>query len=1003
MGFSIGLSQLSKRRQIHSMDENTLFPGYIHREEERAILQAADKVRQSRESRAVLLYGPGGSGKTWLIRQLTMDRAADEQIVWLDAIDVDDSEYWLLSNLESYIAKQIDPHDQYFGRYKQYISRLPNYARPRIGHETVVSHLARIKRVFQDCYRDYVTQTGKTVVISFDTVETMRGMYLLLTLTQWMKALSATLFVLSGRPPNDEDEAPDPIRNELSDPYQGMPVTTVTLGEFTQDAALRYLHSSSAASLDDDEKAKLVHLTRGHPLWLAFTISYLQDRGMPEEAGGPLDTVRATVPYRGELTPEGQALREAFKRRLVTPYREVDFWHEAIKRLAVVRQRVNQPIWQRLMGDWQLPSGLQDWDEAWGALLRTPWIRPRANRRYVTLHDAVAEELGQRIIPLHDRDLQWRVDLWRRAADIYSYLIAQPKADLDAQLTDLDNRLQEVGEVALPGDEARASSRVERAFVEEVAELDARKHELDQLRAVGFVYRLLCDHKSGCDEFLRMFEDAKARHDVLFQDLLAFEMQRFLPDGVQTYAFGDVVRDVIEDFRAWLRARPGLYREIGLSMADYLINNEQSPAAKDLLEQLPLAGAEFGHRYRREILLANACIRIDGEVRHGLDHCRAALAEAMELRPPECYKHIAEAQKELGFYFRNEGMWREADNAYREARNAISESLLTSGGSEEDREEMASIQTNWAYVKGLEGEYRDGVNLAESAITVRHRLGRAQGEASAWSVCGEVYRYERRFELSWRAYENAEQIFHEQRNWSWLGLIYQEQAICLFQAAQDGVVLTPNRDQLGQAKRLITLALDICHEQAVRGYPSALNRAGRIFGGEDHDVGLEYLARGIDWSRRLSDGWFLFANLIEYVELSYAAWAATGKQRYRDAITRHAGDIAQAIAAYEFPDLRGRWYLVQGHLGIHDWEASEDSQHLDAALAKYAEGFAKIAQGYVGSSGAAAVPGEFKLFSTLLKKLPSDIQADWLRHLRREWGLLSRGSDLLLARLEELH
>ena len=42
------------------------------------------------------------------------------------------------------------------------------------------------------------------------------------------------------------------------------------------------------------------------------------------------------------MTQDGLNLHEDFKRRLVTPYREADFWHEAVKRLAVVRQSVNE-------------------------------------------------------------------------------------------------------------------------------------------------------------------------------------------------------------------------------------------------------------------------------------------------------------------------------------------------------------------------------------------------------------------------------------------------------------------------------------------------------------------------------------------------------------------------------------------------------------------------------------------------------------------------------------
>ena len=171
------------------MDEETLFPSYVTRGEEQQIRQQEALVREDRSSRAVLLYGPGGVGKTRLVRQLAQASVADPMTVWLEPVDVDDPEYWLLSNLERKVAARLDPGNKYFAPYLKYLSQLPSYTRPRIGHETVVSHLGRIKRVFVDCYTRFVADNDKTVVIVLDTVETIRGMYLLLTLTQWMKAL----------------------------------------------------------------------------------------------------------------------------------------------------------------------------------------------------------------------------------------------------------------------------------------------------------------------------------------------------------------------------------------------------------------------------------------------------------------------------------------------------------------------------------------------------------------------------------------------------------------------------------------------------------------------------------------------------------------------------------------------------------------------------------------------------------------------------------------------
>src|ERR1700722_8457077 len=218
----------------------------------------------------------------------------------------------------------------------------------------------------------------------------------------------------------------------------------------------------------------------------------------------------------------------------------------------------------------------------------------------------------------------------------------------------------------------------------------------------------------------------------------------------------------------------------------------------------------------------------------------------------------------------------------------------------------------------------------------------------------------------------------------------------------DGVSLLPGRDSADQAKRLITRALDICRDQSMRGYPSALNRAGRIFGA-DFDTGIDYFAQGADWARQLSDGWFLLANLIEYAEANYRAWSETGKVAYIDQIAARQGEIEDAISEYEFPDLTGRWELIQGHLALRRWAESHDAQELDVALRNYVDGFKLLAQGFVGSSGAAALPDEFGRFARFFGGLPEGGEADWQQALRREWSNLEEGSTLVLARLEEIY
>ena len=969
------------------------FPGYIARAEEGLIRQQAARVGADQRSRAVLLYGPGGVGKTRLVRRLAQTHDPDDQARWLEPIDVDDSQYWLLSNLEQRVVEQIDPAGTYFLRYREYLSQFPQYPGPRVGQELLVSHLGRIKKVFIDCYRAYVEATGRPVVITLDTVEVIRGMDLLLTLTQWMKSLPGTLFVLSGRPLTSADSV-DPIRRELEDPHRSIELTTVELTEFGPAAALEYLEASAVATaLSATEKTKLVHLTRGHPLWLALTVDYLLAKGIPEEAELPLADIQAALPARGIPAAAGRALEDAFKRRLVTPYRETDFWHEAIKRLAVVRKSLNLAGWQELMADCALPGDTATWPEAWDRLLRTPWIRPRANERYVTLHDALADELTRRLLPLHDQDQQWRRSLWRRAVDIYGRLTDQPEQELRQRIADLDG---EGARAAGAGSKDRR--RLVENFIAAVGRLSAEKRELDQLKASRLYFQLLSDFDAGSRQFLAYFEAARRQHDLLFENLIAVEMQRFLPATARLVTAGEAEGEVMDDFHRWLDGNPAIHVDIGLSIAGHLVENEQPHRAVKLLEALPITPDLPVAGYRRSIMVGNAVMKIPGRVKEGKKHFAAALSAAQELRTDDRAKLVAEAHKEMGFYLRNEGQWALADEAYQQAHDVLSTGMSRRSPAE-DREEMASIQTNWAYVKGLRGNYREGLSLVDSAITVRRRLDLRQGEGTSWSVRGELLRFNLQFEQAWVAYETAQRIFEGIRDWPWLGIVYQEQAICLLQAAQAGVTALTERDARAVAEERITYALDICHEWNTRGYPSALNRAGRIFGQRDPDRGLDHLRKGVEEALRLSDGWFWLANLVEYVELSYRVWATTGERGYRDRIAACADDIATAVTDYDFPDLRGRWELVQGHLGLRDALDSGDPDPSAAILDHYASGFLDVARGYAASHGAAAVAAEFRVFAELFTKLPDDRQEAWEEALREAW----RSSTPLMACLEQLY
>src|SRR5690348_5752585 len=101
------------------MTENALFPQYIHRPEEGLILDEVAQVRGDRQSRVLLLYGPGGVGKTQMVRELAKRGGRSNKVVWVQPVDIDDPEYWLLPRLERHVMEKLDPKRKFFREYRE--------------------------------------------------------------------------------------------------------------------------------------------------------------------------------------------------------------------------------------------------------------------------------------------------------------------------------------------------------------------------------------------------------------------------------------------------------------------------------------------------------------------------------------------------------------------------------------------------------------------------------------------------------------------------------------------------------------------------------------------------------------------------------------------------------------------------------------------------------------------------------------------------------------------
>ena len=164
---------------------------------------------------------------------------------------------------------------------------------------------------------------------------------------------------------------------------------------------------------------------------------------------------------------------------------------------------------------------------------------------------------------------------------------------------------------------------------------------------------------------MALCDRAAQRRDPLFMELISHEMEQFLPRTQPGEVLDEVVDLVTADYRRWLVAEaPELHVAVVIQIAAFLLRSEQPASALELLDNLPVP-ADPELRYRIAIERGNASMRIPGRVRHARAQIIDALQHAQQLGSmDERSLREAEAYKELGFYYRNLGLWKDADDSY---------------------------------------------------------------------------------------------------------------------------------------------------------------------------------------------------------------------------------------------------------------------------------------------------------------------------------------------------
>ncbi|WP_420642382.1 hypothetical protein [Candidatus Leptofilum sp.] len=955
------------------MDEGVklkLAPPTFHgrRHELAQIIEMATSTRPNHGSSVLLLEGPGGMGKSMLVRQATDELEKNHSEIYVvGPLDMDDTNYHIASNVGLQIAHKLG--EKYFTRYIEANRKYQGHEIQAVDRTTIHIHLALGDRYFVEDYSRFARKNR--VVIFADTVETIRGTHIWSYFSRMIASLPNTLFVLSGRRSSPYGLEKRPFSSE-KERFGNMPnigkdgVDVIQLQGWPKQEARAFIANTSGGStLLKDDIERLLYLSRCQPLHLTLALQHLPrmpvlDRNVAEiKQTAPLyaNEFDATIPAKESLAPdiefddlgdEGKSLVTQFNRELLLHMADSSPLSQTMRRIAHLRRRIDKEMYARIVTFSPAIRDAPTWDE----LIKQPWVRKRTGG-YVTWHDIVGELLRKHIWPIRDSSGKKRKLLSQQAITLYTELIKNLQVKINKLNSKYDLRLKKINEQE--GD----ALFLEEDFpelVELTSQLLELRRRLWPIEAEKLYYELDADVQAGYQAFLRAFNQAGQAGQLIVRELFLSEMEPFLQ------AFEPGSNEYFEI----------VFRQIQTAVGD----NLQDVAAEKIAHLWDLYRDPI-RQYQLLIWQGNTFLRTVGRETEGRQSFEAALQLAKEQEE----LGIGEALSEIGFAHRQLGNWEQAGKMYREALKVTPLSK---------RDLRAEIGIQLAYVQALLGEYDAANAFMRGTLPYLRQFGDRILFGAGLSVQGEVFRYQKKYDEAHKAYDEALAVFSEIEHLGWLGTVQQEKAICLIQENN------PRRNLL-EAMYLIEQARYFCREQNMRDYPSALNRAGRIYELKgDYEQAFTAFEEGIEVAQAAQNIWFLMSNIIEFSELAVQLWHDTEIPEHHEKILKHESLVKtyDQNPEYEFKDLFGRWHLVKGHKAWYEGKQAVKHNKGSAeaswqtAMEEYALGFSMVAQGYYGSHGIGALPKEGERLKHHVLELPVEEGKRWCNYFHQEWGEL---------------
>jgi tetratricopeptide (TPR) repeat protein len=695
---------------------------------EQIIGKAVDMLH-TQYSQVILIEGPGGIGKTMLLnecaRQL-MKRIKEEKypLKCVGPLDMDDTEYRVIENLQEKIREAVEIRQKETAVYPEIISATGD---ARAGRIEAYRSAQRNTLNFNEAYTR-VTEKFR-VVIFIDTLETVRDTFTWNSLLLLLKKLSHTLFVLAGRQPLLDQK--NKFTNMPFIPPNG--VTSIRLLGWPKAEARDFVKQQTNSLLPEWQIENLLHLSRCRPLHLTLAIQFLRwgkidllelenkeiQNKLPLYSKDKDENQQPNILLEN-LKPVGKALFYDFERKILSQYSGPDSLAETIRRMAHVRRRLNQEMYEdltRVEPSIEAPA-------AWEALLNQPWVRRRAGE-FVTLHDIVSEMINKHIWGLRDPRGLFRRSLSEQAVSI-----------IGRQIKRFENQLRKLEE----------KSRNNTPLFWKIT------HTIWILEAEQLFYQLDADLEKGYRNFIKKFDNPPPQNRASIQEMLLAEIDEY------------TVKFPVEDAR---------YYEVKLRAIRAAMEKDDAETIQKTIKQLKKYYTAPEQQYQLLRLTGNLNLRSLGRPGQALRYFRKT--HKMTQTHDSLEDKTGESLMEIGWASRHLGRWSDSAKSYEKAL------MQTDPMDPTKRQLISQIENNLAYVKALIGEHDIGEMLIENSLNYRREQNNPDMVGIALSTQGEVFRYQKKFFRASASYYEALEIFKETQNFAWLGQVHQQLAISLVQ------------------------------------------------------------------------------------------------------------------------------------------------------------------------------------------------------------------------------